>query len=137
MDIVNRKYFIETKPIETEQEASGGRTTRLMDLSLRVVDGHTRMPVGSVIHAVDGKGGMAYKAVCAFAPDGQIKTPAEGWQGRFDLAADAVWSAYSRGLPRHERVKRWAWRWLGVGWFLFGTVWGVLTSLIARAVVPG
>lgn len=90
------------------------------------------MPVGSVVLGHDGE----YAALSSFPTENgksELQAPDGGWGMRFDIAADAVWAEYAKNLPWHERAHRWMWRWLGVGWFLFGTVGGVLTSFAVKA----
>ena len=126
------RYVIETKEIQVTERPDGGTTTRLADLSFRVKDSFTGMPIGVVIHTAKGE----YEARYIFAGKGNqnlLNPPSGGWGPRFDLAADALWKQYSESLPGAERVKRWMWRWMGVTWFLFGTVWGVFMSLLGRA----
>ncbi|MCY3540849.1 MAG: hypothetical protein OXH31_02940 [Gammaproteobacteria bacterium] len=134
--MVQSKYFIETTPIRVVELPRGGKKTEMNTMDLRVVDSYTRMPVGVVIHSPNASDKAEYLAKYFFDEGGNfdINSPAEGWGIRFDRAADAVWRAYSKDLPWHERIKRWFWRWLGVGWFLFGTVWGVLTSFLVKAI---
>lgn len=130
MEIVRRKYFVETKPIETREKPTGGLNTSWLDLSMRVVDAYTQMPIGTVLHLPDGKGGAAFRASCSFLPkpeggrEGNVEAPTGGWGPRFDLAVDAVWSAYSKTLPLWTRVKRCCWRWLELAWLVFGAVLG-------------
>ena len=138
VEIVQPRYFIETTPIRvTDKVVRGqirGKHTEMSDLNLRVVDSYTRMPVGVVLH-VPNADGAEYHAKALFDKDGKNALPAPdgGWGPRFDLAAEAAWDIYNKGLPRSERAKRWAWRWMGVGWFLIGTVWTVITTAIVNA----
>ena len=70
MEIVRRKYFVETKPIETREKPTGGLNTSWLDLSMRVVDAYTQMPIGTVLHLPDGKRGAAFRASCFLFADG-------------------------------------------------------------------
>ena len=140
MEIVRRKYFIETKPIETREKPSGGTNTSWLDLSMRVVDAYTQMPIGTVLHLPDGKGGAEFRANCSFLPlpeggKANVEAPAGGWGPRFDFAVDAVWSAYSNALPRWTRVKRCLWRWLELGWLVFGAVLGGTAGAVGTLIL--
>ena len=133
-ELIKARYLIETTVIQVTVKPGGGTNTSLSDLNLRVKDRYTGMPIGGVIL----EGGVGYKAIFFFATENDqnvLPPPAEGWGPRFDLAADAVWKKYSESLPWGERARRWMWRWMGVGWFLFGTVWGVLMSLIGQLLI--
>lgn len=133
-ELVKSRYLIETTDIQVTAKPGGGKTTSLSDLNLRVKDCYTQMPIGGVVL----EGGKEYKAVCFFATVNdhfELTPPPGGWGPRFDLAADAVWKKYSQSLPRRERARRWMWRWMGVGWFLFGTVWGVLMGLVGQILI--
>jgi len=128
-DIVKPRYYIETTPIESLPEEN---RTILNSLSFRVVDSFTGMPIGTVAHSSEDGG--KFRAFMSLTPgDAEIDAPEGGWGVRSDLAALEVWKSYSTSLPRKERFHRWLWRWMGVGWFLFGTVWGVLTSFIVQS----
>ena len=130
-DIVKPRYYIETKPIETVREPNRVRTM-MNTLSCRVVDSFTGMPIGCVLHTSDDGG--SFKAFMALGSgNGEVQPPEGGWGRRYDLAALEVWKSYSASLPRSERCCRWAWRWMGVGWFLFGTVLGALASFVVQA----
>lgn len=133
--IVQPKYLIETTPILVSKQEDGSTKTNMGSLSLRVVDSYTKMPVGAVIHCSTDNS-IGYKAVFFFDETGNfdVEAPADGWGTRFDLAAYAVWCIFSKRLPLHERLKRWCWRWIGIGCFLFGTVWGVLTTIIVEVI---
>ena len=132
-ELIKPKYVIETTGIEVTNQ-NGRRRINLADLDLRVKDYYTGMPIGGVIAV----GGTKYEANFFFAKESDqciLTAPEGGWGTRFDLAATAIWKKYSEGLPWHERTKRWMWRWMGVGWFLFGTAWGVLLSLIGQSLI--
>ena len=135
VEIVQPKFFIETAPIRVTDKPEGGKKTDIHSLSLRVTDSYTRMPIGSVLHGPLGDGRFGYRAHGFFRGEGSNELPAPegGWGPRFDMAARAVWSDYIKGLPLGERARRWAWRWIGVGWLLIGTIWGVLIAVIAEA----
>ena len=137
---VQPRYQFETAPITVETCASGKTVTRMSDISGRVVDTYTGMPVGVVSHGPapnlpnDKSGG--YTAICSFPPDGQdaeLEPPGGTWGNRFDQAADAIWDRYYQQLPRRERVKRFLWRWSEVEWFLIGTLWGALIAMAVSA----
>ncbi|MCY4259119.1 MAG: hypothetical protein OXC91_02490 [Rhodobacteraceae bacterium] len=135
-DIVKPRYHIETKSIETVRDSNREKTI-MNSLSFRVMDSFTGMPIGSVMHSSDDGG--SYRAFMFLGSgNGEIQPPEVAWGEdgrRFDLAALAVWKSYSASLPLSERIYRWTWRWMGLGWFLFGTVWGVLTSIIVQALM--
>ena len=133
-ELIKSRYVIETTDIQVDVKPDGGKNTTLSDLNLRVKDCYTRMPIGGVF--VQGGGG--YTAWYFFAMDndeGELTPPEGGWGPRFDLAGDAIWKKYSNSLPWHERTRRWAWRWMGVGWFLFGTLWGALMGVIGQLLI--
>ncbi|MCY4151938.1 MAG: hypothetical protein OXE94_06850 [Aestuariivita sp.] len=130
-DLVKSRYYIETKPIETVRDPH--RVNTIMNtLGFRVVDSFTGMPIGCVLHSSEND--RSFQAFMYLGSgNGEIKPPENGWGRRYDHAALEVWKGYSTSLPFCERWYRWAWRWMGVGWFLFGTTWGVLTSFIVQA----
>ena len=133
--IVQPKFFIETTPIRVAELMEGGSRTSWNNPSLRVVDSFTRMPIGTVLHTPSG-GRAEYRAYVFFKEEGsnRLEAPEGGWGPRFDIGARAVWNDYNRGLPYGERLRRWAWRWLSVGWLLFGTTWGALIAVIADSI---
>ena len=138
-DLVKRKFLIEVLPIEVEDNPSGGKTIKIASLDFRVTDNYTGMPVGCVVHAPVGQGKAEYRAEGFFPvkPGQSTLTPPDGgWGMRFDLAAEAVWCKYNETLPCTARAKRWAWRWIAVGWFLAGSVLGALTSAIVQPPTP-
>lgn len=125
--IVQSKYFIETTPIRMTESPSGGKQTDIDALNMRVVDSYTRMPVGMVVYR------EKFHAIYFLSEEKSDEIEGE-WGPRFDRAVHTVWKAYSKSLPCYERLKRWGWRWLGVGWFLFGIVLGGLMSFIVQAI---
>ncbi|MCY4301884.1 MAG: hypothetical protein OXC68_09165 [Aestuariivita sp.] len=130
-DLIKPRYYIETKPIETVRDGYCVNTI-LNTLNLRVVDSFTGMPIGCVLHSSENNG--SFQAVMFLGSnDGKIEPPEGGWGIRYDQAAFEVWKSYFKSLPICERLYRWAWRWIGVGWLLFGTIWGVLTSFLVQA----
>ena len=138
MELIKRKYQLEIPPIRVVDKPTGGTTTQMGQISGRVVDNYTGMDIGSVHHGPLPNGQVDYTALCSFpvpSKDAELEPPDGTWKFRFDLEAYADWHEYNRQLPRSERVKRVLWRWMGVEWLLIGTVWGVVVSLMANAIV--
>lgn len=128
MDIVKKKYTLEFPPIHQVRQPDGRWTRNLVERDMRVVDAYTGAPVGIVAYSsLDKK----YKGRLNFEGGVDVKERADGWGDRFDLAADAVWKTYNNSLPWHARVERWAWRWIAVGWFVFGTLGGGVAGAFA------
>ena len=71
----------------------------LVDLSGRVVDTLTGVPVGVVICSSDG----TFVASNVLPGHGKIE---RDWGPRQDLAARATWLLYERSLPRAARWRR-------------------------------
>ena len=107
-------------------------STQISDLSGRVVDGYTNMPIGAVIYGADA----AFHAH-AFFPD-EIAGETErdeiqgDWGPRFDRAVDAIWRQYWKQFWLKERVPRLLWRWQRIGWLILGTILGAVTQLMLR-----
>ena len=123
LEIVRQKYFVETKPIETREKPSGGLNTNWLDLSMRVVDAYTHMPIGTVLHLPDGKGGAAFSANCSFLPTAP--------EGKDNVEA----SSGPAPRPRWTRLKRCFWRWLELGWLVFGAALGGSASAVAALIL--
>lgn len=133
-EIIKSRYLIETTEIQVNVNEDGRKNTTLSDLNLRVKDCYTRMPIGGVIL----EGGVKYKAFYFFATErsqSELPPPPGGWGPRFDLAANAIWKKYSESLPKRERARRWAWRWMGLGWLLIGALLGTLGSVIGQLLI--
>lgn len=128
-DIIKPRYHIETFPIQSE-----GNHTTWNKLDFRVKDGYTGMPIGVVKHFLEeGKGSFK---VFMFLTKDKPEWQEGGWEeARFDLAAEYIWKCYFKTLPFKERFVRGCWRWLAVIWFLIGTNWGVIVSIIASSIV--
>jgi len=127
-DIVKSRYHIETLPPH-----KGDTETIWNTLSFRVKDSYTGMPIGVVLHGTEnGRGSFKVKM---FLSPGRSDMEEGDWGARFDLAAEHVWKRYNETLPCKERLIRWCWRWIAVGWLLFGTVWGVAVSFVARSIL--
>lgn len=133
-ELIKSRYLIETTGIRVKDEPNGQKSIDMGDLHLRVKDSYTKMPIGAVI-AEDGKEYCANFFFASNSDECVLTPPSGGWGPRFDLAASAIWKEYSTSLPWHERTRRWAWRWMGVGWFLFGTLWGALMGVIGRLLI--
>ena len=137
-ELFKAKYEIETTPIRVTEKEGGGKHLDMEAFSCRVKDGYTRMPIGAVLHLYSAKdpGKPKYKAAYFFADsEDEFFLPAPGgsWGNRFDKAAYAVWKKYNEGLPRIERLKRFMWRWLGLGWLLVGSLLGGVASFVAQS----
>lgn len=123
MEIVRRRYIIESPPFGS----------KIHPINVRIVDAYTGAVVGVVREQQARAGeGFRYVAECFFG--GSVENPPEGWGDRFDLAADAVWTAYDQSLPGSVRVRRWVWRWVDLGWLLLGGLLGVVGSLVTKVV---
>lgn len=130
--IVQRKYFLETTPIRVVDLEHGGKRTEMHALQMRVVDCYTGLPVGMVAHT-----NKKFQAIYFLADKkkNEVNEIDGEWGPRFDQASLAVWNTYNKSLPLHDRVRRWVWRWLAVGWLLIGTVLGGLTSFLVNILV--
>ena len=135
MDLVRRKYLIQTNPDQGENFPS------VPNLAFRVLDGYTGVPVGMVWSVLPQPGRFDCRASCFFSdaelsPRGggnvRPKSGEPGWGKRYDKAAEAIWNTYSRTLPGRERAKRLFWRWSGVSWFVVGAVAGSLANFILQ-----
>ena len=125
-------YRFEPTPIVARARPGGGTDTRLADLSGRVIDAYTNMPIGAVI----------YEADCRFharpffperpAGEGEDTEIKGDWGPRADLAAKAIWTEYWKQFRWSERVPRYLWRYQKVGWLVLGTIIGATTQLILR-----
>lgn len=134
MDIIKRKYTLEFPPIHQHRERDGSWIRNLVERNMRVVDAYTGAPVGIVAYRSFDK---KYEGQLNFGRGNYVEEPSDGWGDRFDLAAEAVWQSYSNSLPWHARVERWAWRWMEVGWFVFGTVGGGVAGAFATLALKG
>ena len=135
MDTFRRKYIIQPKPY------LGGNFGDLSDGTYRILDGYTGVPIGLVWHVRSEEGGVDYRASCFFIEadlsprgGGNIRPSAGtfGWGKRYDLAAKAVWEAYIRSLGSWDRFERFAWRYIGVAWFVLGAAVGAITNVVLK-----
>ena len=125
-------YKFEPTPITRKDRPEGGTETQLSDLSSRVVDGYTNMPIGAVIYQADGR----FHAHSFFpekvGPDWADSEIEGEWGPRADLAAKAIWTRYWKQFRWTERVPRYMWRYQKVGWLVVGTIIGAVAQLILR-----
>ena len=126
-------YKFEPTPIVVRQRPGVGTDTRLSDLSGRVVDVYTNMPIGAVIYGADSR----FHA-CPFFPerparDGQDNEIKGDWGPRADWAAMAIWTQYWSQLSWTDRLPRYLWRYQKVGWLVLGTIVGATAQLILRS----
>ena len=111
------RYKFEPTPIRVQ-----GNKTNLSDLSGRVVDSATGMPIGIVAHS-NGRFRAAHSI-----PGGEIE---EEWGPRFDHAIEAVWKEYNKTLPKRDRFVRWCTRlWPALVPFLIAALGGSIGSFI-------
>ena len=131
---IHPRFRLEQVGIRVAERPHGGTNTSLGGLSSSVVDCYTNAHVGSVVHGRKDDGQMGYIAQSVFG--GKLPEPDGGWGPRFDLAAIAVWSYYSRSLPWRERLRRCLWRWAAVAWLLAGIILGLFANVLAQALPP-
>ena len=122
-------YRFETLPILRRDIPEGGTTTDFGDLSGRVIENYTNMPIGAVIYEADG----TFHAHPFFPePNPEDELP-DTWGPRADLAAQAIWTHYRRGIALRERIPRYLWRFQRAGWLVFGTIIGAGAQAILRS----
>ena len=125
-------YKFEPTPITRKDRPEGGSETQLSDLSGRVVDGYTNMPIGAVIYQADRRF-HAHSFFPEKVGPGWADSEIEGeWGPRADLAAKAIWARYWKQFRWTERVPRYMWRYRHVGWLVLGTIIGAVAQLILR-----
>ena len=127
-------YRFEPTPIVIKEQPRGGTSTQLSDLSGRVIDAYTDMPIGAVIYQADGR----FHAHPFFpetpAREGESNEIEGDWGPRADRAARAIWDHYWRQFGWTERIARYLWRSQKVGWLVVGTIFGAVTQLVLRNV---
>ena len=125
-------YRYEPTPISRRELPRGGTETQLADLTGRVVDQYTNMPIGAVIYQADAK----FHAYSFFrekiGSDWAESEIEREWGPRADLAAKAIWQRHWKQLHWTERVPRYMWRYQKVGWLVLGTIIGAVAQLILR-----
>lgn len=125
-------YRFEPTPIVVNAQPRGGTSTQLGDLSGRVIDAYTNMPIGAVIYQADGR----FHAHPFFpetpAHQGQSNEIEDDWGPRADRAAQAIWDQYWKQFDWTERTARYLWRSQKVTWLVAGTVFGAVAQLVLR-----
>ena len=126
-------YKFEATPIRTKDLPSGKTETQLCDLTGRVMDAYTNMPIGAVVYEGRDQALHAYLFFPELAGREVDKFEIEDkWGARADLAVEAIWGQYWKQFRWTERLPRYMWRYQKIGWLIAGTIIGAVAQLVLR-----